>query len=102
MITTIGMIIAGIVALVTAVLGFVGGHKIASAKTASEVAKAQTITEATTRQNVAQETAVAAGQAQVEGAASRVQSIQAADITAAKGEDALGAALKAQGALRDD
>jgi hypothetical protein len=76
---TITAILAALGGLVALVLGFLGGHKVAANKTAAEVAKAKTVTEAETRATVANETAAAAGQAMADAATIRTETVAASE-----------------------
>jgi hypothetical protein len=100
--TSIIASIAGVLMVIVGIVGAWLGHKAGSKDKDKEVALAKELTEQQTRAAVADETAAAAGQAMREGAASREASDANAQATAAQGDDALNAALKSQGALRDD
>lgn len=76
---TITAILAAIGGILTLIIGFFAGHKVASVKTASAVAKATTETEATTRATVATETAAAAGQAMADAARVRTETVAASE-----------------------
>lgn len=79
----------GAIALVIALVGGAAGHWLGTRKTAAAVADAKTQTETTTRITIANESAIAAGQAQAEGAAIRTAAVTQASTTASGGRDAL-------------
>jgi len=97
---TITAILAAIGGILTLIIGFFAGHKVASVKTASAVAKATTETEATTRATVAQETAVAAGQAMSDAADVRQQATSQAQAEADQGRQALIDAMRKDGEIQ--
>lgn len=95
-----GIVVVAALAL-WAIVGPWLGHKVGSNGKDKAVDAAKAETDANVRQEVATSTAAAAGQAMKDAADSRAASVQAAQATAAQGDDALNDALKAQGALRD-
>lgn len=96
-------IIAAIGGLIVAVIGFLAGHKVAAAKTDAAVAdatqKAAADTETRVRQQVADQTAAAAGEAAKQGADIRTQATTQAAADAAKGRDALLDEMRKNGEL---
>lgn len=76
-------------------------HFLSASKTAKAVDQAKADTTAQVRQDVANETAVAATQAQVEAVQVRQDAEQSAHATAQQGAAALDQALADKGALRD-
>lgn len=90
----------GAVALVIAIVGGVAGHWLGARKVDTEVAKAKTVTEATTRAAVAQETAVAAGDAMKAAADTRTSSVSQAQAIADQGRQALIDAMKKDGEIQ--
>lgn len=93
---TITAIIAAVGGIVALVIGFLGGHKVAASKTATEVAKAKAVTEVQTRATVANETAAAAGQAMADAARFRTETVAASE---GKTKDQLIADMRARGEI---
>ncbi len=93
---TITAILAALGGLVALVIGFLGGHKVAASKTAAEVAKAKTVTEAQTRITVNTENAAAAGKAMADAAAIRAETVAASE---GKTKEQLIAEMRARGEI---